>query len=417
MMREKHLRHAVCIALFLSLVGLGLVVPCRSSAQGSKDMDTLKVGSTLPLNLGMGVETKKMLEVIVPNFNQAGGITVKGKKVAFDLIIYDDKYSAEAGRAAVERLIYQDKVRHIICQIGSAPIVAGLSIAEQEKVLTLAGGASAKIVSPGNKYTFGTSTTRTSIPPLWLMAKRIFPKANTVVFISPDDETGKARAAEEKKVAEANGVKVLDVLYYARDTVDFSSIAARAKGLSPDVLSYPGAVAGTQFGLQMKAMHAAGFRGGQISAITPQMEEISAVASKEAIEGLLCKIPETDVPNPSVLAVSVKHEYMKKYGTWSEASLTWIPAWYAFIEAIKKTDSADPEVIANFMTTKGLQWDMPNGKAMLVKRPDLKNTQYTDTCSEQSYGQIKDGKLTFAGKVSLDDVVGSCEKVFGGAWK
>jgi len=253
-MREKCLRRAVCIALFLSLVGLGLVVPCRSSAQGSKDMDTLKVGSTLPLNLGMGVETKKMLEVIVPNFNQAGGLTVKGKKVAVDLIIYDDKYSAEAGRAAVERLIYQDKVRYIICQIGSAPIVAGLSIAEQEKVLTLAGCASAKIVSPGNKYTFGTSTTRTSIPPLWLMAKRIFPKANTVVFISPDDETGKARAAEEKKVAEANGVKVLDVLYYARDTVDFSTIAAKAKGLSPDVISYPGAVAGTQFGLQMKAM-------------------------------------------------------------------------------------------------------------------------------------------------------------------
>ena len=388
-----------------------------SIAQPSKDVKTLKVGCTLPLNTGMGVETKKMLEVIVPKFNDAGDLIVKGQRYQIDLIIYDDKYSAESGRAAIERLVYQDKVKFMICQIGSAPIVAGLSTTESEKVMNMVGGASPKIVSPKNQYIFGTSTTRTSIPPLWTMVKKVFPNAKTVVFISPDDETGRARAKEETQVAEAFGVKVLQVLHYPRDTVDFSSIAAKAKSFNSDLIDYPGAVAGTQFALQLKAMYGAGFRGGHVSAITPQMDEITAVASNEALEGLLCTMQGTEVPSPSPLAREVKQDYMKKYGKWSEASLTWIPAWYAFIQAIKKADSLDPLVVANLIATKGLEWEIPNGKAMLVKRPDLENNKYCDTCSELAYAQIKSGKLAYIGRTSLDETVSACEKVFGGKWR
>lgn len=403
-------------SLLILIIGI-LAFLSQSIAQPPKEVKTLKVGSTLPLNLGMGVETKKMLEVIVPKFNEAGGLTVQGQRYTIDLILYDDKYSAEAGRAAVERLIYQDKVKFIICQIGSAPIVAGLATTESEKVMSFVGGASPKIVSPKNRYIFGTSTTRTSIPPLWTMAKRVFPSAKTVVFLSPDDETGRARASEETQVAEAFGVKVLQVLHYPRDTVDFSSIAAKAKSFNSDLIDYPGAVAGTQFGLQLKAMYAAGFRGGQISAITPQMDEITAVASHEALEGLLCTMQGTEVPNPYPLAHEVKQDYMKKYGKWSEASLTWIHGWFAFVQAIKKADSLDPEGVANLIATKGLEWGIPNGKAMLVKRPDLGNNRYCDTCAEMAYSQIKNGKLAFIGRIPLDEAVSACEKVFGGKWR
>jgi len=416
MSKKVCIRYSGLITAFFCLALLFLL-PLHSQAQSSKDVKVLKVGTTLPLNLGMGVETKKMLEVIVPKFNEAGGITIKGQRYNIDLIVYDDKYSAEGGRAAVERLIHQDKVKYIICQIGSAPIVAGMTVSEQEKVLVMAGGASERIVGPRNRFTFGTSTTRTSIPPLWMIARKLYPNAKTVVFLSPDDETGKARAKEEKQVAEAFGVKVLDVLYYPRDTVDFSSIAAKVKSMNSDLVAYPGASSGTQFGLQLKALHAAGFKGGQVSGITPQIEEIKAVASNEAIEGLLCKMPETELPSPPPLARAIKQDYTNKYGKWSDASLSWIPGWYAFIAALKKMDSTDPEVIANLIAEKGLDWEMPNGKFTLVKRPDLKNSRFADTCAEQIYGKFVNGKLTYMGKLSLDEVIGACEKVFGGKWK
>jgi branched-chain amino acid transport system substrate-binding protein len=376
------------------------------------------VGCTLPLNTGTGVETKKMLEMIVSNFNGEGGIVLKGQRYTIDLIIYDDKYTAEAGRAAVERLVYQDKVKFIVGQIGSAPILAGLAISEPEKVINFSAGISTKIVDPRNRFTFGTSTSRTSIPSLWHMVKKVHPNAKTVVLISPDDETGRARAEEEAQVAQAHGVKVLQALHFPRNTVDFSSIALKAKSYNPDLVDYPGMGVGTQFGLLLKAMHAAGFKGGHVSGLAPVMEEVAAVASPEAMEGLLCKAWETDMPNPSKIALALKQDYLKKYGgKWTETSFTWISSWYAFIAALRAADSVDPTVVASTIATKGMSWELPNGTAILVKRPDLKNNRYVDTCASLSFAQLKKGKPVFIGKVSLDESITACEKVFGGKWR
>lgn len=91
----------------------------------------------------------------------------------------------------------------------------------------------------------------------------MWPNAKTVVFLAPNDEGGRARATEEKQVAESFGVKVLDTLFYPRSAVDFTSLAVKAKSYNPDVVDYPGADTGTQFGLQVKAVYATGFKGGR----------------------------------------------------------------------------------------------------------------------------------------------------------
>jgi branched-chain amino acid transport system substrate-binding protein len=411
---EMRRKGVMTVALMALLAVAAFLIVKGSSAQSSK---TLKIGSVLPLNFGMGVDTKNMLEMLLSKFNEEGGLTVNSQRVAFELIVYDDKWTAEAGRAAVERLVYQDKVKFIISQIASPTIVAGLSITESEKVLSFCSGTTLKIVDPKNRFTFGTSTTRTSLPPLWLMVKKIYPNAKTVVFICPNDEGGRTRATEEKQVAESFGLKVLDTLYYPRTAVDFSSIAVKAKSLNPDLVDYPGADTGTQFGLQIKAVHAAGFRGGQISAINPKMAEVTAVAGNDALEGLVCKMPDTELPNPPPLAKAVKEDYVKKYGKWSDASIPWIPAWYAFLAAVKKANSLDTEAIADVVATQGLQWQRPDGAATMVRRPDLGNSRYCDSCAEAAYGQVKNGKLEPTGRISLTDVIGACEKVFGGNWK
>jgi len=382
----------------------------------ASEVKTLKVGCTLPLNVGFGVETKKALEIIVPAFNKAGGFDINGQKYKIDLIIYDDKYRPNIGRAAVERLVNKDQVKFNICQIGSGPTLAGLSVTEPAKVVTFCGGASSKLIGPKNHYTFGTSTTRTSIMALWLMVKKVFPDAKTVVNLSPDDETGHARAKTETRIAETMGLKVLDTIYYPRDTMDFAPFATKVMTLKPDLMDYPGAGAGTQLGLQFKALYEAGFRGGNISAMTPKMDEVTAVAPKEALEGVLATMTATEIPNPPPLAKEFKQAYMKKYGTWSTASLTWIPGWYAFVEAVKKANSIDPQVVAEVISKEGLEWDCPTYKARLVKRPDLGSNRYCDVVGASCYGQIKDGKMIFVGKPALKDVINACEKLYGGSW-
>jgi branched-chain amino acid transport system substrate-binding protein len=404
----------VAVVLCVALSAVLFLVPGISAAQSAK---TIKVGAVLPLNFGMGVDTKNALEMLVADFNAAGGITVKGQKYNVELIVYDDKWSAEAGRAAVERLVHDDKVKFLICTISSATILSGAALFEQEKMLNIFGGSTLKALDPKLKYSFGATTVRTSTPPVWTAVEQTWPKAKTVVFLAPNDEGGKTRASEEKKVAEAFGVKVLDTLFYPRTATDFTPLAVKAASYKPDLVDYPGADTGTQLGLQIKEVYAAGFRGGQISAINPKWPEIKAVAPVEAIEGMVAKMPDTELPDPPAQAKAFKDAWVKKFGKWSDASLPWIPPWFALIAAMKKADSVDPTEIAEMIASKGCEWMRIDGKAMFVKRPDLNKMTYCDSISESQYGQIKNGEPLPIKRLGLPEVAAACERVFGGSWR
>jgi ABC-type branched-subunit amino acid transport system substrate-binding protein len=403
------------LVVFLFIAASVFVLTGSAHAQGVK---TLKIGTVLPLNFGLGVDTKKALEMQIGQFNDAGGITIKGQNYKIQLIVYDDKWTAEAGRAALERLVYQDKVQYLICIVASPTMASGLNMVEENKILNLFSGTSLRAMNPKLRYTFGTSTTRTSLMPLWSVVKKVFPNAKTTVFISPNDEGGKARAAEEKQVAEANGVKVLDTLFHPRDAVDFTALAVKAKSLNPDIMDYPGGDSGTQFGLELKAVYAAGFRGkAHLAAIAPKLDEVMQVASVEALEGLLCNVKPTELPNPPPIPKKFKEDFTKAYGKWSEAAFPWIPAWPALLEAFKKADSVDPTTVADYIASKGLFWDRVDGPARMVRRPDLGNTKYCDSVSESQYGQVRNGKIVYVATVTRDEAVAACEKVFGPGWK
>jgi hypothetical protein len=141
------------------------------------------------------------------------------------------------------------------------------------------------------------------------------------------------------------------------------------------------------------------------------------VASVEALEGLLCQIKPTELPNPPPMAKKFKEDFTKAYGKWSEAAFPWIPAWPALLEAFKKADSADPTAVADYIAAKGLFWDRVDGPARMVRRPDLGNTKYCDSVAEAMYGQIKNEKIVYIATLSRDEVVAACEKVFGPGWK
>jgi branched-chain amino acid transport system substrate-binding protein len=366
----------------------------------------------------MGIDTKKALEgIIIPQLNAAGGITVKGQKYNLEVVIYDDKYTADGGRAAIERLVNEDKVNFIVCQIGSAPIVAGLTVTEPAKVLVFCGGASDKIIAPQNKYTYGTATWRTNLAPLFPLLRTAFPDAKTMVNLSPDDETGKALARDHTKLATALGIQVLDSIFYPRDTQDFSPFATKIMSLKPQIMDYPGTLTGTQFGLQFKALYEAGFKGAHISPMPPNWVEVLAVTPKESMEGLVSILPATEVDNPSPMAKKFKADWKAKYGDWSTASLIWINAFYAFVEAIKKADSLDPQVVADVLSTKGLDWESPNGKAMLVKRPDLKADRFCDICAQLDFSIYKSGEIKYLGTVSAEESLKANQTAFGGQWK
>ena len=417
---KKIIAFVTLAAVFLALP---LLIACGPTPptppKPPAEVKTLKIGCTLPFNNSMGIDTKKALEgIIIPQLNEAGGITVKGQKYNLDVVIYDDKYTADGGRAAVERLVNEDKVKFIVCQVGSAPIIAGLPVTEPAKVIVICGGASDKIIAPTNLYTYGTATWRTNLSPLFPLLKKAFPNAQTMVNLSPDDETGKALAAAHTKLATAMGIKVLDSIFYPRETQDFAPFATKVMSLKPDIMDYPGTLTGTQFGLQFKGLYEAGFKGAHISPMPPNWVEVLAVTPKESMEGLVSILPATEVDNPSPIAKKFKADWISKYGDWSTASLIWTSALYAFVEAVKKADSVDSEAVAKVLSTTGLSWECPNGKYMLVKRPDLKSDRFCDVCASLDFSIYKNGKVTYLGTVSAEESLQANQTALGGGqWK
>lgn len=377
---------------------------------------TLKIGCTLPLNVGLGLESKKCLDVIVPDFNSRGGFTVGDQQYVIDMIIYDDGYKAEKGRAAVERLVYQDKVRFLVGQLASAPIVAGLSVTEANKVVVICGGVSRKILDPKNRYTVRTSTVATFGAAFRGYMLRAHPDIKTEVSVGPDDETGRRMAKLDDKICAAYGMKKLKSVFFPRETEDYSGVGLEIARLNPGMVMISGASAGVQTGGLLKGMYEAGYRG-VILGTTPDMDAIKSIARPEAIEGFYALFKDaTLIPNPSPVAAQLKQLYRAKYGDWNESGITWIGAFYAFVEAAKKADSLDPDKAMAAM--EGLEYDTPQGHCILVRRPDMGVDRYCDTVADVNIGQIRNGKFVYVDTLLAADSLKANETVFGGgSWK
>jgi branched-chain amino acid transport system substrate-binding protein len=398
------------MVLILSMVLVIILLPTPAQVQQPK---TLKVGSTEPLNNSMGIEAKKCLEILVEEFNKAGGLEIKGERYKIDFIIYDDKYRADAGRAAVEKLVHEDMVKFMVAQLGSPPALGGIAVTEPNKILTFVGAVSEKIIDPKNLYTFRAAGPTGQN---WIFIRKQHPEVKTMVVFTVDDETGRWNAVNQTRCAKAYGLNVFDPVFFPRQTVDFAPFATKIKTMNPDVVDTFGSSAGTQLGLQYKALYEAGWRGVKVMSNFKE-DEVFSVCPKEGLEGMIISYADpSSVPNPSTPIITLKQTYIKKYGKWDYGGTDWATPWLLFIGALKRANSLDPEEIK--AAVGGLEVEGMFGKMKVIKRPDLGVNRYCDFLREQHIFVLKNGKLGYGGKVSTEEASNFIEKVYGhkGLW-
>lgn len=75
---KKYIFTVVMVVIF-TLLPLSIACsPSPTPQTTTAEVKTLKIGCTLPFTNSLGIDTKKALEgIIIPAFNQAGGLTVK----------------------------------------------------------------------------------------------------------------------------------------------------------------------------------------------------------------------------------------------------------------------------------------------------------------------------------------------------
>ncbi len=404
---------SICLILVLT------ALPCLAAeAKPTSEVKTLNIGSTQSLNTAVGVDMKKAIELIIDDINKSGGLTVKGQKYKVNVIIYDDGFSADKARAAAERLIYQDKVKYIVGVTFSQPAAAMVGVTEQNKVLLIAGSATSKVVAPGTRYTIRTSFQRTFAVGGLQYLKSKLPKAKTMILIAADDEGGHASVPIWEAIAPKFGIST-GVLYHPQGETDFSPLAAKIVGLDPDVVNPVVSQGGRDFGLQLRALFAAGFKGRVFNSSIVSMSKVSEIATNEGSEGALCQVLSFDNPNAPKYIKEFKRKFTERYGTWTDLHPIWMSAWYAFFAAVKKADSLEVDDILNAM--RGLKFDALVGQGCLMVKGKLgvQNVtpdRYCDLCAPIPFGYIHNGQVVWEKEITAEEIVKASEPLFGEKW-
>ena len=388
------------IVLGVSLVG---TILCQGMAT-AEAAETLKIGNTVPLKSKEGIQIKNWLGLLAERLNQSGGLVVKGNKYNVEIISYDDEYSADTGRAAAERLIFQDKVKHIVCQWGSAPIVATLQIAQQNKVLQIADGMTEKTMEPQWNYFYRTPSlfwiNGQQVEYIEMFKKRGLPM--TVVMINPDDVTGRGATKKNEMLYNNVGVKILDQLFWKRGTTDYTPFATKIKSLNPGFVDTGTAPGGAPTLLLAKALYDVGYKGGKIfNNMADTWKEIVDKVGPEAIEGSVGGFKDPRQYRSEKWVLELCDAYEKKYGIWETDAVNWIGGWFALMSAVKKADSLDPDDLVKALN--GMEFSTFYCNSKFVARPDMNNPRTCDSVGEQIFGVVKKGKFTVLPIMSIDE--------------
>jgi len=401
--------------VILTGVGLGLILlPLVSDNVAASPLKTLKLGNTVPLKAKEGIQIKKWLELFAERVNNSGGLLVKGQRYKVEIISYDDEYSADMGRAAAERLIYQDKVKHIICQWGSAPILATLQVAEKNKVLQIGNGMTEKTMAPKWHYYYRAPSL------FWINGQQVvyveqFKKRGlpmTVVIINPDDVTGRGSTKKLTMLYKNLGVKILGTLFYKRGTTDYTPFATKIRSIDPGFVDTGTTIGGAPTLLLAKALYQIGYNGGLIfNNMAHTWKEIVAKVGPKAIEGAVGTFKDPREYRKEKWVLDLCDAYEKKYGVWETDAANWIAGWFAFMAAVKKADSLDVDDLTKALS--GLEFDALDYKRRFVSRPDKKNSRTCDSVGEQVPGIVRNGKFQVIKIMSIEENYEKTIKAFG----
>jgi len=383
----KHKKLWVLCGVILIAVMLTVMPLVAGCAKPAPEVKTLKVGALTNLGWPLGVSFKKAMDVAVPLFNEKGGLVIGGERYNIDLILYDTKMNPEIGRAAVERLVYEDKVKFIL---GDETIDAWLPVTESNKVLVIATTPSPAMLNPDNKYAFHAAHLHTQAPTMWGWFAETHPEVKTVSAAYPDNMIGHVLSGQSEALAPAFGMKILDTIFYPPDITDFSAIATKIKEANPDMCTHCGG-GPVQDSLLNKALYEAGWKGQLFVFVSSRLEDIAKVVSLDVVEGMISAADALELDDPPPVAKELKDAYIAKYGAWDNPDCLYWNEWYCLINGLEQAQSLDPDKVTTVIGG-GMRFETVTGSAWMIARPDLGNPRTVDVLFPAYVKIVEGGK-------------------------
>jgi branched-chain amino acid transport system substrate-binding protein len=399
------------VGLAAVLVVLAMVfVACNGSTEettatdgtgttaGTGETQTLKIGMVLDFGFPLHVDWQKEMDALVPAINAAGGIDIGGQKYQLEIIMEDSKSNAETARAAVEKLVNQDKVKFIL---GDETVDGWLSVTEPAGVLVVANTPTPGILQPENKLAFNAGYFNTQAPIIWNWFTSKYPDINTFAGAYVDAAQGQAEAGKLQALAAAFNKEVVALEFYPAGTQDFSAIATKLVSKSPDAFSTQGG-GPVSDSLLFKSLRTAGWQGQLFNTVPLSPPQIAKVISLNDVQGLVGAVAAIDTDSPPPVAQQLKDAYVAKYGEWTNPDVGFISTFYCLMAALEQSGSIDPAKVAEKIAA-GMTFETANGPAKMINRPDLSNDRTIDCVYETRVGQISGDKSTVLVVISAAD--------------
>ena len=374
------------------------VAPTSATSTKTPEVKTLNIGVILWLGWGLGIDSKNGIELSADLINNSGGLTIGSEKYKVNFIIYDDNNNDATARSALNRLIFEDKVKFVLCgsnfEVGLYPTI------ESNKVIMLGSSTQDDILSPKLHYCFrgNPSTCYGTILPAWMM--RYAPEKKNWFLVCYDNQAGHANAALSEKVLKGSGATVT-TMYIPVGSSDLSAMATKVKTLNPDVFMPSTGV--EQDALCFKAVYQAGYRGQIFNPGAAPVGAMMAIAGPDVIQGMIKGEDPIHLDPPATqLGKDFKDAWIAKFGKWENPTLLYHINWTCLQAALEKAGSIDVEKVADVIAT-GLQWDSPTGSYKMIERTDLGNTRTVDLVEDVYPVKIVGSNVQLIEHLSLAD--------------
>ncbi|WP_051989546.1 ABC transporter substrate-binding protein [Salipiger aestuarii] len=266
---------------------LGAAAVMLLFAQAGAAQETLKLGISAPFSgagatWGLGMEWAA--EQAAERVNEEGGVTANGKTYMFDIVSYDNKYSATEGARSAQTMLNRDGIDFIVGTVGTAPLRAMQALTERKGVIVFNVAWGKSVKGPEFPYTFTQMNTPFEIlVPFYTFIKEQHPDLETAVLISPNDATGQELEPMAIETWKNLGVEMLASDWYERGTTEFQPIATKIASLDPDLVDFSAAPP-TDVGSILKELDVLGWEGVKVISAGSSVEALMAVAG-EAAEG------------------------------------------------------------------------------------------------------------------------------------
>jgi len=328
--------------IFLVFAILFTAGPDVSGKELVLGINTALSGGAAPTGLGL----LRAMELGAEDINAAGGIKAGKEAYTIRLVTYDNKYDAKEAVAAVNKLIYSDKVKYVITT-GATCVIAVNPLTTENKVLHIGytyGGK--KATNPSVPYTF-----RSIMEPIqghstllpWIVQKY---NIKSIALTSTDDETGLIQAEDAETVSKKLALTITDKAFAPRGTADFTPMLTKLIAKKPQAIDF-GAWAGSEGPLACKQAKELGYNGVMIFSYSQSIPTFEKVAAG-FMEGVLFYGVFATDPTPFATRTAKRYEekYKQKFDpiVWRNCDVA-----YVIKKAIETAGTIDPPAVKNAM--------------------------------------------------------------------